>query len=82
MHKEGIAIVGIGCRFPGGINDTESLWKLLLEAREALSEIPPDRWNLERFYDPEPMELTSSIRSSLEFRRARLPTWTLSTGSF
>ena len=61
MHKEGIAIVGIGCRFPGGINDTESLWKLLLEAREAVSEVPPDRWNVERFYDPEPGILSKSI---------------------
>ena len=61
MHKEGIAIVGIGCRFPGGINDTESLWKLLVEAREAVCEIPPDRWNLERFYDPEPGILSKSV---------------------
>ena len=29
MQKEGIAIIGIGCRFPGGVNDTESFWKLL-----------------------------------------------------
>ncbi len=61
MHKEGIAIVGIGCRFPGGVNDTESLWKLLVEAREAVCEIPPDRWNLDRFYDPEPGILSKSI---------------------
>ena len=61
MHKEGIAIVGIGCRFPGGVNDTESLWKLLVEAREAVCEIPSDRWNLDRFYDPEPGILSKSI---------------------
>ena len=61
MHKEGIAIVGIGCRFPGGVYDTESLWKLLLEAREAVCEVPPDRWNVERFYDPEPGVLGKSI---------------------
>src|SRR6202163_3007874 len=52
--KEGIAIIGIGCRFPGGVNDTESFWKLLVEGREAVSDVPPDRWNVERFYDPEP----------------------------
>jgi acyl transferase domain-containing protein/NADPH:quinone reductase-like Zn-dependent oxidoreductase/SAM-dependent methyltransferase/acyl carrier protein len=61
MHKEGIAIVGIGCRFPGGVNDTESLWKLLVEGREAVCEIPSDRWNVERFYDPEPGVLSKSI---------------------
>jgi acyl transferase domain-containing protein/NADPH:quinone reductase-like Zn-dependent oxidoreductase/NAD(P)-dependent dehydrogenase (short-subunit alcohol dehydrogenase family)/acyl carrier protein len=54
MHKEGIAIIGVGCRFPGGVNDLESLWKLLVEGREAISEVPPDRWNAERFYDAEP----------------------------
>src|SRR5688572_12855165 len=54
MHKEGIAIIGIGCRFPGGANDSESFWKLLVDGREAVCEIPPDRWNIERFYDPEP----------------------------
>ncbi|MBC8127630.1 MAG: type I polyketide synthase, partial [Gloeobacteraceae cyanobacterium ES-bin-144] len=52
--REGIAIIGIGCRFPGGVNDTESFWKLLVEGREVVSEVPTDRWNVERFYDPEP----------------------------
>jgi Polyketide synthase modules and related proteins len=54
MQKEGIAIVGIGCRFPGGINDAESFWKFLVDGREAVSEVPPDRWNLKRYHDPEP----------------------------
>src|ERR1700737_626427 len=54
INKEGIAIIGIGCRFPGGVNDTESFWKLLVEGREAVSDVPPDRWNVERFFDAEP----------------------------
>ena len=54
MHKKEIAIIGIGCRFPGGINDVNSFWKLLTEGREAVSEVPPDRWNVDRFYDAEP----------------------------
>lgn len=54
MTKDRIAIIGIGCRFPGGVHDTESFWKLLTEGREAVSEVPADRWNIERFYDPEP----------------------------
>ena len=60
MHKEGIAIIGIGCRFPGGVNDTESFGSSL-EGREAVCEVPPDRWNVERFYDPEPGVLSKSI---------------------
>jgi acyl transferase domain-containing protein/NADPH:quinone reductase-like Zn-dependent oxidoreductase/SAM-dependent methyltransferase/acyl carrier protein len=54
MRKDPIAIIGIGCRFPGKINDTESFWKLLTEGREAVVDVPPDRWNIERFFDAEP----------------------------
>src|ERR1700731_976219 len=61
MNKEGIAIIGIGFLFPGGVNDTESFWKLLVEGREAVSDVPPDRWNVERFYDAEPGAAGESI---------------------
>src|SRR5437868_8170689 len=61
MPKDRIAIIGIGCRFPGGVNDTESFWKLLIEGREAVSEVPPDRWNVERYYDAEPGVAGKSI---------------------
>jgi acyl transferase domain-containing protein/NADPH:quinone reductase-like Zn-dependent oxidoreductase/acyl carrier protein/SAM-dependent methyltransferase len=54
MSKDSIAIIGIGCRFPGGVNNPDALWKLLVEGREAVCEVPPDRWNVERFYDAEP----------------------------
>src|ERR1700756_3013682 len=53
MHKDRIAVIGIGCRFPGGVSDTESFWKLLVEGREAIGEVPPDRWNVDRFFDAE-----------------------------
>ena len=51
---EGIAIIGAGCRFPGGINDTDGLWRFLAAGREAVGDVPPDRWNSERYYDAEP----------------------------
>jgi acyl transferase domain-containing protein/acyl carrier protein len=54
MSKDPIAIIGIGCRFPGGVNDVDSFWKLLVEAREAVTDVPPDRWNIEHYYDTEP----------------------------
>src|SRR5213595_4112641 len=54
MHKDRIAIIGVGCRFPGGVNDAESFWKLPLERKDAVTEVPADRWNVERYYDPEP----------------------------
>src|SRR5689334_16212924 len=54
MHKDRIAIIGIGCRFPGGVNDPESFWKLLVDRRDAVSDVPNDRFNVERYFDPEP----------------------------
>ena len=53
MSKDSIAIIGVGCRFPGGVHHAESFWKLLVEGREAVGEIPADRWNVERFFDAE-----------------------------
>ncbi|MEI9897837.1 MAG: SDR family NAD(P)-dependent oxidoreductase [Chthoniobacter sp.] len=61
MSKDRIAIIGVGCRFPGGINHPEALWKLLVDGREAISEVPADRWNVERFYDAEPGVIGKSI---------------------
>src|SRR5215471_10673340 len=61
MLKDRIAIVGVGCRFPGGINHPDAFWKLLAEGREAVSDVPADRWNVKRFYDAEPGILGKSI---------------------
>ncbi|MEO7166630.1 MAG: polyketide synthase, partial [Chthoniobacterales bacterium] len=61
MQKERIAIIGVGCRFPGGVNATDTLWDLLLEGREGVGEVPPDRWNVERYYDAEPGVAGKSI---------------------
>jgi acyl transferase domain-containing protein/acyl carrier protein len=52
QRTEPIAIVGIGCRFPGGANDPESFWQLLAEGRDAVTEVPAERWPMETFYDP------------------------------
>ncbi|WP_280183138.1 type I polyketide synthase [Nocardia cyriacigeorgica] len=49
-HPE-IAIVGIDCRFPGA-DDPAALWRLLLDAGEAISEVPADRWAAEDYHDP------------------------------
>lgn len=46
-----IAIIGMACRFPGA-PDVRSYWKLITECRSAASEVPPDRWNADAFYDP------------------------------
>ncbi|MBL8341591.1 MAG: SDR family NAD(P)-dependent oxidoreductase [Rubrivivax sp.] len=49
-----VAIVGIGCRFPGGVVDPQGLWQLLSQGRDAVGEIPPERIDLARYFDPRP----------------------------
>nr|QEO74262.1 Beta-ketoacyl synthase [uncultured bacterium] len=48
--REPIAVVGIGCRFPGGVDGPESFWQLLHDGVDAISEVPPDRWNADALY--------------------------------
>lgn len=45
-----IAIVGMACRFPGGVENVEDLWSMLAEGRDARKTIPKSRWNWESFY--------------------------------
>jgi acyl transferase domain-containing protein/acyl carrier protein len=50
---EPIAIVGIGCRFPGA-DGPEGFWQLLRDGVDAVREVPGDRWNVDDYYDPDP----------------------------
>jgi acyl transferase domain-containing protein/SAM-dependent methyltransferase len=52
-QKEPIAIVGFGLRFPGGAHDEFSLWQILAQGVNTVTEIPGDRWNLDDYYDPD-----------------------------
>ncbi|MFF4737212.1 SDR family NAD(P)-dependent oxidoreductase [Streptomyces sp. NPDC001262] len=47
-----VAVVGVGCRLPGGITDLDGLWTALREGRELVGEIPADRFDKNRFVDP------------------------------
>src|SRR5688572_2092877 len=52
--NEPIAIIGMACRFPGGIGDPEAFWQLLHAGVDATGEVPADRWDIDAYYDPEP----------------------------
>lgn len=49
-RTEPLAIIGMGCRFPGGANSPAAFWKLLMEGVDAISEVPPDRWSADEIY--------------------------------
>ncbi len=51
---EPVAIIGMGCRFPGGAAHPRGFWRLLDQGVDAVSDIPDDRWDAEAYYDPQP----------------------------
>ncbi|KAL6899961.1 polyketide synthase [Trichoderma evansii] len=57
MRSQGpvpVAIIGMGCRYPGGANSPEDLWNVVAEGRSGWTEVPSDRFNHQAFYHPDP----------------------------
>ncbi|MEM9220779.1 MAG: SDR family oxidoreductase [Pseudomonadota bacterium] len=52
--REPIAIVGLSCRLPGGVTDAESYWELLHSGGDAITRVPPDRFDVDAYFDPDP----------------------------
>ncbi|XVS67801.1 SDR family NAD(P)-dependent oxidoreductase [Actinosynnema sp. CA-299493] len=60
-RQEPIAVVAMGCRFPGGVRTPEQLWDLLVSGRDAVTDVPADRgWDVEALYDPDATRVGSS----------------------
>ncbi|HEY3998505.1 MAG TPA: SDR family NAD(P)-dependent oxidoreductase, partial [Candidatus Xenobia bacterium] len=51
---EGLAVIGLACRFPGAASSPEALWRLLADGVDAITEVPPERWDAAAYYDPNP----------------------------
>lgn len=51
---EGVAIVGMGCKLPGGASNPEKFWELLSGGKDAICPIPRDRWDIDAYYHPDP----------------------------
>jgi acyl transferase domain-containing protein len=51
---EPIAVIGFGLKFPQDADNPENFWKMLVEGRSAMTDVPKDRWNIEAFHHPDP----------------------------
>src|SRR5471032_2757608 len=49
-----IAVIGVGCRFPGDVSGSATYWQLLADGRNTITEVPRSRWDLDAYFDPDP----------------------------
>ncbi|CAL9612971.1 hypothetical protein SUDANB95_05636 [Actinosynnema sp. ALI-1.44] len=62
-EREPIAVVGIGCRFPGGVRSAEQLWEVVRSGADCTTDFPTDRgWDLDALFDPDTPSGTSYVR--------------------
>ena len=61
-EAEPIAIVGMACRYPGGVRTPDELWRATAAGTDLITEFPDDRgWDLEELYDPDPAEFDPAV---------------------
>ncbi|MDP8241218.1 MAG: SDR family NAD(P)-dependent oxidoreductase [Candidatus Hatepunaea meridiana] len=66
-HHEPIAVIGLSCRFPGGGNSPEEFWKFLMDYGDSNIEVPLERWDMSKYYSPNPEEPGKSITNAAHF---------------
>jgi hypothetical protein len=66
-QTEPIAVVGIGCRFPGGASSPDAFWARLRDGVDAIAEVPSDRWDIDAYYDPDPNAPGEDARAGADF---------------
>ncbi|GDX84812.1 hypothetical protein LBMAG43_08540 [Methylococcaceae bacterium] len=57
IQSEPIAVIGLGCRFPGGIDSPESYWQALCDGLETMEEVPADHWDSQTYFSAEPNQV-------------------------
>ncbi|RAL04668.1 putative polyketide synthase [Aspergillus ibericus CBS 121593] len=67
---EPVAVVGIALKFPGDADTPEAFWKLLLDGRCTVTDVPPDRWNVNTFYHPDPDRHDSSHQDIMTLKQS------------
>jgi acyl transferase domain-containing protein/acyl carrier protein len=53
LASEPLAIIGMGCRFPGGASSPALFWKQILAGTDSVKQVPADRWDIAKYYDPD-----------------------------
>lgn len=56
QKNEPIAVVGMSCRLPGGVSSPEDFWQLLYSGKDAITDIPGDRWDINKYFNEDPAE--------------------------